>query len=440
MFLYRLLLTLLAPLAALIALRQVLRGTESLSDIKERFGAGLASAPMLPGSTLWFHGASNGELTAGRALIEDALARDGSRHIIVTVNSVTARQLVQNWGLDRVKVRLAPLDFKRTVHHFIACTQPDALITIENEIWPNRFTHCAAHGIPVIVVGARMSQKTLEGWQKYAPVLRNMTRLTLGAITALAPQDTDSQDRLVALGLDAERVLPLFNLKSGVDATVALPEDAAQLRTSFHKDKTILAASTHDGEDEIILESFAHLRKSHPDLRLILAPRHPARADKIQALALTFGLDVSRRSAHEAPDAASVYLADTLGEMALWYALAGITFVGGSLVDNGGHTPFEPVQFGSIVVHGPFVSNHAQAFEALAQAGGALKVKNAADLETTLDALLVAPNEAAQLAQSGTQALAKLRTSATATAAFWSAVDDAIQLRKETPSRIRSSL
>ncbi|MEM5477472.1 glycosyltransferase N-terminal domain-containing protein [Pacificibacter sp. AS14] len=440
MFLYRLLLTLLAPVAALIALRQVLRGKESVSDIKERFGAGLASAPMLPGSTLWIHGASNGELTAGRALIEDALARDGMRQIIVTVNSVTARQLVQNWGLDRVTVRLAPLDFKRTVHHFIACTQPDALITIENEIWPNRFTHCAAHDIPVIVVGARMSHKTLEDWQKYTPVLKDMTRLTLDAITALAPQDTASKDRIVALGLDPERLLPMFNLKSGVDATMDVPADAARLRASFQKGKTILAASTHDGEDEIVLKSFASLRKSHPELKLILAPRHPARADKIQAYALSLGLDVSRRSTNDAPEYASVYLADTLGEMALWYALAGFTFVGGSLVDNGGHTPFEPAQFGSVVLHGPFVSNHAPAFEALAQAGGALKVKNATDLEASLDALLLAPTEAAQLAQSGTQALEKLRTSKTASAAFWSALDDAIKVRKKTPSQKRSRL
>jgi 3-deoxy-D-manno-octulosonic-acid transferase len=432
-FLYRLLLTLLAPLAALIALRQVLRGKEKLSDIKERFGAGLAGAPMMPGSTLWIHGASNGELTAGRALIEDALARDGFRQIIVTVNSITARQLVRNWALDRVTVRLAPLDFKRTVHHFIACTQPDALITIENEIWPNRFTHCATHDIPVIVVGARMSQKTLEDWQKYAPVLHNMTQLTLDAVTALAPQDTATQDRLVALGLDPARLLPLFNLKSGVETATAQPADAARLRASFHKNKTVLAASTHEGEDSIILESFAKLRKAHPDLRLILAPRHPARADKIQALALTFGLDVSRRSANDAPENTPVYLADTLGEMALWYALAGFTFVGGSLVDNGGHTPFEPAQFGSVVLHGPFVSNHAAAFNAMAKAGGALKVKNAVELEATLDALIMAPSEAAQLAQSGTEALAKLRTSDTAMAAFWSAVDDAIQTRKETP-------
>jgi 3-deoxy-D-manno-octulosonic-acid transferase len=429
-YLYRLLLTLVAPLAALMALRQMVRGKETFADIQERFGAGLSSAPMLPGSTLWVHGASNGELTGARALIEDALARDERRGIIVTVNSVTARALVQSWGLDRVTVRLAPLDFKRTVHHFIACTQPDALVTIENEIWPNRFTQLARHGIPVIVVGARMSKKTLQVWQKYAPVLKNVSQLTLDAITALAAQDTESQNRIVALGLDPARLLPLFNLKSSVDVGTYVPLDVARLRASFHKNRTVLAASTHEGEDEIILESFAQLLKTHPDLRLVLAPRHPARADAIATLARTLDLDVARRSAGDAPETASVYLADTLGEMALWYALAGITVVGGSLVDHGGHTPFEPAQFGSVILHGPYVSNHAPAFDALDKAGGALKVTNATDLEATLDALLIAPSEAAKLAQSGSNALAQLRPSHTAQTAFWSALDEAILSRK----------
>lgn len=415
-----------------MALRQIGRGKETITDIKERFGAGLASAAMRPGSTLWFHGASNGELTAGRALIEEALTRDETREVMVTVNSVSARHLVQNWGLHRVSVRLAPLDFKRTVHHFIACTQPDALITIENEIWPNRFTQCADLGIPVIVVGARMSEKTLQVWQKYAPILKGVSQRALDAITALAPQDTESQNRIVTLGLSPARLLPLFNLKSHVDAVPHLPVDAALLRASFQKDKTILAASTHAGEDEIILESLCQLRKTHPDLKLILAPRHPARAQAIAAAASALGLNVARRSAGETPETAdiAVYLADTLGEMALWYALAGITFVGGSLIDHGGHTPFEPAQFGSVILHGPFVSNHMPAFDALRRAGGSVQVTDAPTLTATLDALLTAPTEAANLAHTGSEALAVLRTSHSAQAAFWTALDHAIATRK----------
>jgi 3-deoxy-D-manno-octulosonic-acid transferase len=319
---------------------------------------------------------------------------------------------------------------KRTVHHFIACTQPDLLLTIENEIWPNRFTQCAKNGIPVIIVGARMSEKTAQVWHKYAPALRGVTKLTWNAITALAPQDTASQERLVDLGLDPKCLLPLMNLKSGVDATTAPPADAAVLRATFHKDRTILAASTHDGEDESVLDCFVQLQKNHPDLKLVIAPRHPARAAAIAELATARGLSVARRSAGDTPMGASVYLADTLGEMALWYAVAGFSFVGGSLVDHGGHTPFEPAQFGSVILHGPYVSNHAVAFDALAQAGGAIKVRNAADLETTLDALLLAPNEAAALTLAASHALTQIRTSETATTAFWDSVDHAVQNRK----------
>jgi 3-deoxy-D-manno-octulosonic-acid transferase len=429
-YLYRLLLILVSPLAVLFVLRQILRGKETLADLKERFGAGLDSAAMLPGATFWVHGASNGELTAGRALIEHALQRDPSLHIIVTVNSVSARQLVRSWGIDRVTVRLAPIDLKRTVHHFIACTQPDLLLTIENEIWPNRFTQCAQNNIPVIIVGARMSEKTAQVWHKYAPVLQGITKLTLSAVTALAPQDAASQERLVGLGLAPSCLLPLMNLKSGVDTTAALPADAATLRDTFQKDRTILAASTHEGEDAVLLESFAALRKNNPDLKLVIAPRHPARADAIAGLATAHGLTVARRSANDTPTETAVYLADTLGEMALWYAVAGFTFVGGSLVDRGGHTPFEPAQFGSVILHGPHVSNHAEAFDALARAGGAIQVRSATDLISALDAFLVAPSEATQIALNASNALAQIRTSETATAAFWASVDNATHGRK----------
>jgi 3-deoxy-D-manno-octulosonic-acid transferase len=420
---YRLLLILLSPFAALLALRQIMRGKETFADVKERLGAGLDAAPVFPGKTLWFHGASNGELTGARSLIEQALARDERQHILVTVNSVSARAMVKKWDLNRVTVRLAPLDFKRTVHHFIACTQPDALISIENELWPHRFTLCAQNNVPVIVVGARMSQETAQAWQKYMPLLGGVAQATLNSIVALAPQDMPSQDRLVALGLDPAHLLPLMNLKSNVNATHTVPTDASEISTAFDKSKTLLAASTHEGEDDIVLAAFATLHQTHPDLKLILAPRHPARADAIAQAVEAAGLTVARRSAGQAPLDHPVYLADTLGEMALWYAVSGITLVGGSLKDHGGHTPFEPAQFGTVILHGPYVSNHAAAFAALDAAGGALLVRDADQLAAAVNALIYAPQNALHLAQTGTQALKKMRTSTEISTTFWDRVD-----------------
>ena len=423
---YRLFLTIVAPIAALFALRQVLRGKETLADIRERFGAGLSALAPHSGPTLWVHGASNGELTGGRALIEDALKRDPNRAIIVTVNSVSARKLVRSWGMERVTVRLAPLDYHACVKAFIAQTQPEALLTIENEIWPNRFVACAQRGIPVLVVGARMSQKTLRFWQKNAALLKGVSQQTLAAISALAPQDQASQNRYVTLGLQPERILPMFNLKSGVEMKASAPAKAAQLPDSFQRSMTVLAASTHEGEDDSILDGFARARAAHPDLKLILAPRHPVRAADICALARARDLNVAQRSTGASAAQADVYVADTLGEMPLWYEVSGYTFVGGSLVDNGGHTPFEPAQFGSVILHGPYVSNHNDAYEALHAADAALRITTPQEFGQALDTLLRSPDKAQQMTQNGAAALDGLRTSKAATAAFWDALDTAI--------------
>ena len=169
------------------------------------------------------------------------------------------------------------------------------------------------------------------------------------------------------------------------------------MRTVFHRPDTLLAASTHDGEEALILQAFIAARAKNPDLKLILAPRHPRRGDEIAGLIAQTGLSFSRRTQSGEPCVNStVYLADTLGEMPLWYALAGITFVGGSLVTRGGHTPFEPVQAASAILHGPHVSNFEAAYAALGDASAALCFNDAKGLASGLQTLA---SEAAQIAQ-----------------------------------------
>ncbi|WP_193217578.1 glycosyltransferase N-terminal domain-containing protein [Roseobacter sp. TSBP12] len=167
MLIYRLLLTALSPLFALLMLRQLLRGRERLSDLAERFGTDLSARPTSRAPMLWVHGASNGELTGARALIEEALRRAPDLEILVTTNTVTARKMVGDWALPRVTVRLAPFDLRPVLRRFIRATQPAALVSIENEIWPNRFALLARNAIPVIVAGARMSDRTAQRWKKW---------------------------------------------------------------------------------------------------------------------------------------------------------------------------------------------------------------------------------------------------------------------------------
>lgn len=387
MLLYRLLVALALPfLVARLWLR------EPRDVLRERLGGG---APTPPGA-LWLHAASNGELASARPLIEALqTARPGLR-LLITVNTVTARQMAQGWADPRIAVRAAPLDARRIVRRFLARHRPAGLVVIENEFWPNRLALCAAAGLPVMVAGARMSARSAARWQR-----TGLGPMLTGAITALSAQDPDSEAAFLRLGLPRDRLLPMLNLKTAVAAP------APTERLDWPRERTVLAASTHEGEEEIVLDAFARARTANPQLRLILAPRHPRRAPEIARLIAARGLGYTTRSGGEAPEQ-PVLLADTMGEMANWYAAAGICFVGGSLVPKGGHTPFEPAAYGCAIVHGPSCANHAAAFAALDAAGAALAVT---DAPTLAKAFLFSPEEQARIGATGARALGNLQQS-----------------------------
>lgn len=345
---------------------------------------------------IWVHAASNGELTSARGALRSLLARAPDLRLLVTCNTSTGRDLVAGWGDPRIEVRFAPVDLGLILRRFLDLWRPSALVIVENELWPERLVTSAARGLPVFVIGARMSVRSHRFWSR----LPSLARRLMEIITWLAPQDDGSRARFTELGLAPERIGPTMVLKSAAaaEATDPLP---------FPRAETILAASTHDGEEEIILDAFATAREGLPGLHLILAPRHPRRRDEIEAAIRARGLAFATRSRGADPEGGTpVYLADTLGEMDRWYAGAGITFVGGSLIDRGGHTPFEPAAHGSAILTGPHVSNAAPAYAALMAAGGATEVRDAASLATAIRALAdparqVKQTEAARTALAG---------------------------------------
>lgn len=365
--LYRLLIALALPILILRLSLRVLRGSEPRAALRERLGQVEGAQ-----GAIWLHAASNGELVSARPLIEALFdARPGLR-LHITTNTVTARALAREWAADwgagRISASAAPLDSRIVLKRFLDRLRPLALLSVENELWPNRFEICAARGIPVIVVGARMSARSARRWQKTGIGARLMR-----AVTALSAQDPASEAAFVSLELPADRLLPLVNLKTAVAAP------AAAETLPWPRDHTVLAASTHEGEEEIVLDAFATAHAANPALRLILAPRHPRRAVGIARMIAARRLPFATRSKGEPPQA-PVLLADTMGEMANWYAAAGICFVGGSLVPKGGHTPFEPAAHGCAILHGPSIDNHRAAFEALDAAGGAIRVTDAGTL------------------------------------------------------------
>ncbi|AUH35186.1 3-deoxy-D-manno-octulosonic acid transferase [Paracoccus tegillarcae] len=348
-------------------------------------GAGKLRKRMLldgqPGrADIWVHAASVGELNSAAMLIETLAAR---HTLLVTTNSETGLERARAAGWNAA---LAPLDLPDTLARFLNAVSPRVAVTVEAELWPLRAKLLAARRVPHLIVGARMSERSARRWSRLpgliGPVLRN--------VTALSAQNGDSETRLLALGLPRSALLPRLDLKLLAPARVTAPP-ASEMR-----DRTILAASTHPGEDEPILDAFLALQARRPDLRLILAPRHPDRADQLATAIRARGIAFAQRSggANDGP----LLLADTLGEMPLWYGRAGICLTGGSLVDHGGHTPWEPAAHGCAILHGPHVSNHAEPYAALEQAGGA-RVTDATSLPAVLSELLAAPDQARRMGQ-----------------------------------------
>jgi 3-deoxy-D-manno-octulosonic-acid transferase len=344
----------------LIACRRI-----PFADLAERLGR----LNGVQGRSLWIHGASLGELGPARHLIEEILERDPDISVVVTANTSHARALIRSWNMNRVVGALAPFDARWSVRRFLSGVELTHHIAIENELWPNRFIVLAKQGIPIIAVSARISARSVQRWR----ILGSFARELLSLVRFVAPQSPDSRANLLALGLRADQLLPDLNLKSLVPPNPPAPEDLAAFTPHFTRAKTILLASTHPGEEAILLPVFAKLLQKDPELRLIIAPRRVDRGPEIGELAQKQGLSTALRSQKDAP-VAQVYVADTLFEMPLWYTLACITFVGGSLSDYGGHTPFEPAAFSSAIVHGPFTSNFLDVYRQFDSAGAALQL------------------------------------------------------------------
>lgn len=383
MIFYRVLLTLSAPVVAIWFALRLLRGRETGIDLRERLG--LDGPPEQPaGRVIWIHGASNGELTSARNLIEALLADNPAQRLVVTANSVTGRDMVRDWNLPGVRARLAPLDYRICLQRFIEDHGPDAFLLLEGDLWPNRHAVCAKRGIGVALISARISARSARRWRR----IGRLGRQVLGAVGLLSAQDAASEQRFRDLGVPPGAIHSQVTLKSTVSLDRPDARRLAEYRTVFDRAETLLAASTHDGEEQQVIDAFAEAREARPELKMILAPRHPVRGSEVARLLEASGLAFRQRSRGAEPEpGGAIYLADTLGEMPLWYALAGQCFVGGSLVSKGGHTPYEPAQFDCAILHGPDLSNFAEQYAKLEAANGAIKVTDSATLAAALTGL-----------------------------------------------------
>ncbi|MCU0886644.1 MAG: 3-deoxy-D-manno-octulosonic acid transferase [Rubritepida sp.] len=361
---WALLATLAAPLLRRHLRRRAARGREEAARLPEREGHGAARPP---GLLLWLHAASVGEARSLLPLIEALAARAPAAQFLVTTGTVTSATQFPTWLppalAARVAHRYAPLDVPGWVARFLDGWRPDIAVRVESELWPNTLAACAARGIPVALVNGRLSARSAARWRRFAP---GTARRLLGGFALVAPRSAEDAARFAALGVT--RLAPPGDLKA---AAAPLPADAAALaalRAAIGARPVLLAASTHPGEEALVLEAAARLRTGHPALLTILAPRHPERGAEVAALAPGAG----RRSQGALPDAAPVHVADTMGELGLFYRVARLALVGGSLVPHGGQNPLEPARLGCPILLGPHMGNFAEATEALRRAGGAL--------------------------------------------------------------------
>lgn len=348
---------------------QALRGGKGA--VAERLGFGPSPAP---GPRLWLHAASVGEVTSARWVLEAVLTARPGLQVLVTTNTATGRDRVRAWALPGVQAALAPFDSAGAAARLLDRWQPQALVVVENELWPARLRACDHRGVPVLVIGARMSARSAARWRMLNGVMRRMLR----RIDWLSAQDSESRARFLALGLPSSAAGPVMALKS----LGKVQENAPSYAAIGPRPAVLLAASTHEEEEALILDAFARQdRFAH----LILAPRHPRRGDEVAALLAARGMTAARRSKGESPvPGARVFLADTLGEMDQWYGMAGVTVIGGTFAPKGGHTPWEPARLGSAILHGPSVHNFAAPFAALDRAGGAVAVADRAGLARAL--------------------------------------------------------
>jgi 3-deoxy-D-manno-octulosonic-acid transferase len=382
--LYRGLTAAAAPFVLVYLKSRQRRGKEDTARFTERLGIPGGKRPDKP--IVWMHAASIGEATSALALIERILAERPGLEILITTGTVTAARLLETRLPSGARHQFVPADLPHAVGRFLDHWRPSLAVWIESELWPNLVLMTRRRNIPMLLLNARLSARSHARWR----AVPGLARPIIGSFALCLAQDKLQCARLRELG--AADVASVGDLKS---AAKPLPTDAgavAALAAQIGGRPRWLAASTHPGEDEIAAGVHPRLAAAHPGLLTIVAPRHPVRGDAIAAMAEARGLRVARRSRGEPVTAAvDFYLADTFGELGMLYSLAGIAFIGGSLVEIGGHNPFEAARFDCAILLGPHTANCAAMVDALVSAQAAEIVAGEEALAGALSRLLGDP-------------------------------------------------
>lgn len=392
---YKTLTVIFEPLIWLYLRYRLRKGKEDAARIGERFGRG--SIPKPKGKLIWIHAASVGESLSVLPLIERLCVRYPEYHVLLTTVTVTSAKMVASRLPVRALHQYLPVDALRPVQRFLDHWQPDLALWVESELWPNLLMETKRARCPMLLLNARISDKSYENWQRY----QSLAKQLLPCFHVVLAQTERVQQRFQKLG--ATFVGYLGNLKYDAPPLPFKSEDLDAMKRVLSGRPCWLAASTHPGEEAAILSVHQRLKQQFPNILTIIAPRHPAEGEKIRALST---VPTVQRSQKEVllPDT-EIYIADTLGELGLFFKLSPIVFMGGSLIPRGGHNPLEPARMGCAVITGPYVHHFTEVFEELELAGGVIRAVDEMAVTKAVATLLTNGAKRAEMAAAGLKAV-----------------------------------
>jgi 3-deoxy-D-manno-octulosonic-acid transferase len=392
-FFYSILLYLIAPLAWAATAWKGWRDPAYRERLGERFGF----TRLRFRECIWVHAVSVGEVQAAIPVVKALQARYPQLPLVITTATPTGAQRVKSVFGDRVHHCYLPYDLPGAVRRFIGRIHPRFGVVMETEIWPNLYSLCRARKIPLLIASARLSERSVERYRSFPLFARALENV------AIAAQSERDAERFRAIGVPAAQIQVAGNVKFDLQIDPDLSIKAERLRAEQIGSRPVwVAASTHGGEEAIVLDAHRAMLERHPDALLILVPRHPQRFEEVRSLLASRSIRFASRSRNEpVTDANEVLLVDTLGELMLFYAAGDIAFVGGSLVPIGGHNLLEPAALGRAILVGPHNFNAPDIAQNLIAAGAATVIQGAGDLAESVSLLFSDPSKCAQMGQRG---------------------------------------
>lgn len=384
-WLYNALIYAAAPFALAAQLWRSLRDPAYRDRLGERFGFG----GHLATESIWLHAVSVGEVQAAAPLVRTLRARYPALPLVLTTVTPTGAERARQLFGPAVHLRYVPLDLPGSVRRFFDRVRPKVALIMETELWPNLYAECGRRAVPLVLVSARVSPKSVRRYRRLVPLFRD----TLSHGIVIAAQSDADAERFRSIGASPARTHVTGNIKFDFELHPEVGERGRAWRAAQAPERPVwVAGSTHEGEEEILLDAHARLRRTHPRALLVLVPRHPNRFDAVAALLARRGVDwVSRSSGRPLTDGAEVLLGDTMGDLTMLYAAADVAFVAGSLQPVGGHNLLEPAAVGVPMVTGPYNFNGEEVFRKMLEAGAVRVARDAADLSDAIADLLADP-------------------------------------------------